>query len=61
MVFSPCFIKKNIVYIVLAPGQVDVPRQLVVNGDPASIPSIVEKAGLKLPLGRVCIELCLFF
>lgn len=31
-------------------GQVDVPRQLVVTGDPATIPGVVAKAGLKLPL-----------
>ena len=52
MVFSPCFIKKNIVYIVLAPGQVGVPRQLVVTSDPMTIPAVVAKAGLRLPLGK---------
>ncbi|KAH7292999.1 hypothetical protein KP509_28G007400 [Ceratopteris richardii] len=31
-------------------GQVDVPKQLVITGDPATIPSVVAKAGLKLPL-----------
>ncbi len=35
------------------PGHVDVPRQLVITGDAASIPSSVAKAGLKLPLGMV--------
>jgi len=32
---------------------VGVPRQLVITGDAASIPSSVAKAGLKLPLGMV--------
>lgn len=31
-------------------GQVDIPRQLVVTGDPATFPDVVAKAGLKLPL-----------
>uniref|UniRef100_A0A0D6QTZ2 Inositol-tetrakisphosphate 1-kinase n=1 Tax=Araucaria cunninghamii TaxID=56994 RepID=A0A0D6QTZ2_ARACU len=31
-------------------GKVGVPKQLVITGDPASIPSAVAKAGLKLPL-----------
>lgn len=31
-------------------AQVDIPRQLVVTGDPATIPEVVAKAGLKLPL-----------
>ncbi|KAH9301146.1 hypothetical protein KI387_012729, partial [Taxus chinensis] len=31
-------------------GKVGVPRQLVITGDPASIPNAVTKAGLKLPL-----------
>ncbi|KAI5066005.1 hypothetical protein GOP47_0018629 [Adiantum capillus-veneris] len=31
-------------------GQVDVPKQLVVTGDPSTIPGVVAKAGLKLPL-----------
>eukprot|EP00250_Pteridium_aquilinum_P019522 c24464_g1_i2 orf=228-1421(-) len=31
-------------------GRVDVPRQLVITGDPATIPGVVAKAGLRLPL-----------
>lgn len=31
-------------------GQVDVPKQLVVTGDPSTIRGVVAKAGLKLPL-----------
>ncbi|MCO5606591.1 hypothetical protein L7F22_060779 [Adiantum nelumboides] len=31
-------------------GQVDVPKQAVVTGDPSTIPGVVAKAGLKLPL-----------
>ena len=43
--------KTNLMVTQYSPGQVDVPRQLVVTGDPSTIPSIVAKAGLKLPLG----------
>eukprot|EP00249_Psilotum_nudum_P021369 c28085_g4_i1 orf=266-1516(-) len=31
-------------------GQVGIPRQLVVTGDPSAIPDVVAKAGLRLPL-----------
>ncbi|KAM1003062.1 hypothetical protein FF1_003367 [Malus domestica] len=34
-------------------GKVGVPKQLIVTKDPSSIPNEVDKAGLKLPLGRV--------
>ena len=34
-------------------GTVGVPKQLVIIGDPASVPSVVAKAGLKLPLGKL--------
>lgn len=37
-------------YFVLA-GQVRIPKQLVVVGDAACIPTSVAEAGLKLPLG----------
>lgn len=45
-------------------GKVDVPRQLVIERDASSIPDVVLKAGLTLPLGmylyawsRLCINL----
>lgn len=34
----------------LSGGRVGVPKQLVIMGDPKTIPSLVQKAGLKLPL-----------
>ena len=34
-------------------GIVGVPKQLVITGDLASIPSAVAKAGLKLPMGKL--------
>ncbi|KAF2294311.1 hypothetical protein GH714_009154 [Hevea brasiliensis] len=38
-------------------GKVCVPRQMVVNKDPSSIPREVTKAGLKLPLGGVLFKI----
>jgi hypothetical protein len=35
----------------LVSGQVGIPKQLVVTGDPMTIPAVVAKAGLRLPLG----------
>jgi len=40
-------------FIVVSAGKVCVPRQMVINNDPSSIPHEVTSAGLKLPLGRV--------
>ena len=34
-------------------GTVGVPKQLVITGDPASIPNAIAEAGLKLPLGKL--------
>lgn len=40
-------------FIVVSVGKVCVPRQMVINNDPSSIPHEVIRAGLKLPLGSV--------
>jgi hypothetical protein len=40
-------------FIFVSAGKVRVPRQMVINNDPSSIPHEVTSAGLKLPLGRV--------
>ena len=34
-------------------GTVGVPKKMVITRDPASIPSSVAKAGIKLPLGKL--------
>lgn len=35
-------------------GSVGVPKQLVIEKDPSSIPDAVKQAGLALPLGMFC-------
>lgn len=42
-------------------GKVGVPKQLVVMGDPFSIPMEVQKAGLSFPIGNILVPSLFFY
>lgn len=57
MTFLNCiFVNHGIVHshvLVYFVGTVGVPKQLVIENDPSSIPDAIRKAGLSLPLGML--------